>query len=99
MDLSQVIIAPVVTEKALALEKRSVYVFLVHPRSKKATIKQAVEAYFKVKVKQVNTMRLKGKVKKTGRRRLPKKLPVRKKAFVQLEAGQKIKLLEKIKSE
>ena len=84
-----VIIAPVVTEKSTkSLEKSNQVVFKVRREATKPEIKAAVEGLFNVKVKAVNTMIRKGKLKAfRGRRAL---LSDAKRAIVTLEAGQSI---------
>lgn len=60
-----VILKPVVTEKATGEENK--YTFLVHPDANKAQIKEAVEKMFEgTKVVKVNTMNLDGKNKRRG---------------------------------
>jgi len=83
-----VIRAPVVTEKSTNLSEHSQVVFDVAIDATKPQIKAAVEALFEVKVKAVNTMVRKGKVK-----RFRNKIGVRndvKKAVVTLVEGQTI---------
>jgi large subunit ribosomal protein L23 len=59
-----VILSPVITEKStLVLEKSNQVVFKVAPNATKVQIKNAVESLFKVKVKAVNTIVRKGKLK------------------------------------
>jgi large subunit ribosomal protein L23 len=83
-----VIRSPVVTEKSTNLSEHSQVVFDVAIDATKPQIKAAVEALFEVKVKAVNTLVRKGKVK-----RFRNKLGVRndvKKAVVTLADGQTI---------
>lgn len=87
-----VILAPVLSEKAYAGFAEGKYTFWVHPRATKAEIKNAVEAAFRVKVVRVNTMTVRGKKKRLGR--YLGKRPDRKKAVVQVAAGQRIEALE-----
>ncbi len=62
-----VIIEPVVSEKSYDLAAdNNTYTFIVHPRTNKTEIKQAVEKIFDVKVISVNTMNRQGKQKRTG---------------------------------
>jgi large subunit ribosomal protein L23 len=56
-----VIRSPVITERSTALSEHNKVVFKVAPNAKKADIKAAIEALFKVKVKSVNTLVRKGK--------------------------------------
>lgn len=83
-----VIIAPVITEKATMLSEKNQVVFKVRKDATKPEIRAAVEALFNVKVKAVNTMNVKGKVKRfrgrIGRR------PDVKKAIVTLAEGARI---------
>ncbi len=83
-----VIVSPVITEKATALSEQNKVVFRVRKDATKPQIKEAVEKLFDVKVKSVNTLVTKGKVKmfrgKRGQRSDVKK------AVVTLEEGQTI---------
>ena len=58
-----VIVSPVITEKATALSEHNKVVFKVRSDDTKPQIKEAVERLFDVKVKSVNTLVTKGKVK------------------------------------
>jgi large subunit ribosomal protein L23 len=63
-----VILKPVLTEKAANALEDNKYTFLVHPAANKAMIKEAVEKMFEgTKVVNVNTMNLDGKTKRRGR--------------------------------
>ncbi|MBX9645991.1 MAG: 50S ribosomal protein L23 [Xanthobacteraceae bacterium] len=80
-----VILAPVITEKATILSEQNKVVFKVQKLATKPQIKDAVEKLFDVKVKSVNTLVRKGKVK-AFRGRLGQQSDV-KKAVVTLEEG------------
>jgi large subunit ribosomal protein L23 len=83
-----VIVSPVITEKATALSDQNKVVFKVRPDATKPQIKEAVEKLFDVKVKSVNTLVTKGKVKMfRGTRGQRSDV---KKAVVTLEEGQTI---------
>ena len=58
---SEIIIAPVVTEKSMALRSENVYTFKVAKDATKTEIKKAIEDAFKVEVKSVNTLNTKYK--------------------------------------
>ena len=58
-----VIISPVITEKATLASERNQVMFKVARRATKPQIKEAVEKLFDVKVKSVNTLVRKGKTK------------------------------------
>jgi len=83
-----VIVSPVITEKATALSDQNKVVFKVNRDATKPQIKEAVEKLFDVKVKSVNTLVTKGKVKMfRGTRGQRSDV---KKAVVTLEEGQTI---------
>jgi large subunit ribosomal protein L23 len=83
-----VIISPVITEKATTASEHDKVVFKVRPTATKPQIKEAVEKLFDVKVKSVNTLVRKGK-HKAFRGRLGTQSDV-KKAIVTLEQGHRI---------
>jgi len=66
-DPRDIIRRPVITEKSTDLMAEKKYVFEVDPKANKTEIKQAVEQIFGVKVEKVNTMNVRGKVKRFGR--------------------------------
>jgi large subunit ribosomal protein L23 len=87
-ELYDVIRRPVVTEKSTRASEANALVFEVAMDANKPLIKQAVEALFNVKVKAVNTVLTRGKVKRF-RGRLGRRNDV-KKAYVTLEEGHMI---------
>ncbi len=69
MDIHNVIVRPLVTEKgAFQSETLNAYAFQVHRGAKKFEIKQAVEKLYNVKVTDVRTANRKGKPRRHGRR-------------------------------
>ena len=64
-DPRDIIIAPVISEKAYGLIEENTYTFIVHPGSNKTQIKIAIEKIFGVKVTSVNTANRQGKRKRT----------------------------------
>jgi large subunit ribosomal protein L23 len=83
-----VIVAPVITEKATLASEYNRVTFRVHKDATKPQIKAAVEALFNVKVEGVNTLIRKGKTKFfRGRRGTQADV---KKAIVRLAEGQSI---------
>lgn len=62
--LYTIIRAPVVTEKSNVASEHNKVTLSVDLKATKTEIKQAVEEIFKVKVKTVNTLRVKGKIKR-----------------------------------
>ena len=87
-DHYDVIVKPVITEKATMASEANAVVFEVSIDANKPQIKEAVEGLFGVKVKAVNTTITKGKTKRfrgvRGRRKDVKK------AYVTLEEGNTI---------
>jgi large subunit ribosomal protein L23 len=83
-----VIVSPVITEKATTLSEQNKVVFRVSPDATKPAIKAAVEHLFDVKVVSVNTLVTKGK-EKIFRGRKGRRSDV-KKAVVTLAEGQSI---------
>lgn len=82
------LIQPVVTEKSTIASENNQVVFLTPLTATKPEISEAVEALFKVKVKAVNTLRVKGKTKQFRGR--PYTRSTVKKAVVTLEEGHAI---------
>jgi large subunit ribosomal protein L23 len=83
-----IILAPVITEKATLASEHNQVIFKVARTATKAEIKEAVERLFDVKVKSVNTLLRKGKLK-MSRGRLGRQSDV-KKAIVTLAEGERI---------
>jgi large subunit ribosomal protein L23 len=83
-----IIVKPVITEKATMASEHGAVVFRVAPDATKPAIKEAVEALFGVKVKAVNTVVTKGKTKRFRGR--PGVRSDVKKAYVTLEEGNTI---------
>ena len=66
MNAYDIIVRPVITEQSMADVADKKYVFQVAIDANKCEIKAAVEQIFGVKVAKVNTVRMQGKVKRTG---------------------------------
>ena len=62
-NLYNTVIAPIITEKATKISEKNQYVFKVKIDSNKKEIKQAIEKLFKVKIKKIKTIKIKGKNK------------------------------------
>ena len=65
-NVYDIIKRPVLTEQSMADVADKKYVFMVDVNANKTEIKAAVEEIFEVKVEKVNTIRMQGKVKRTG---------------------------------
>lgn len=88
----RVIQKPVITEKATdGTAERNAYTFRVPRDVNKVQIRQAVEGLFDVKVKSVNTLRVRGKWRRRGRS--IGRTQEWKKAMVVLEEGQTIDVI------
>ena len=66
MNAYDIILRPVITEQSMESVADKKYVFMVALDADKTQIKVAVEEAFGVKVAKVNTVRMQGKVKRTG---------------------------------
>ena len=93
-NVYDIIRRPVITEQSMEAVADKKYVFMVDVDANKTEIKAAVEAVFGVKVAKINTIRMQGKVKRTGAYPAGKQ-PAYKKAIVTLTADSKtIELFE-----
>jgi large subunit ribosomal protein L23 len=95
-----VIRRPLITEKNTWLMDRDQYTFVVATDANKIQIREAIEALFNVRVKAVNTLNVKPKVRsraiRKGRDRISGKEPGWKKAIVTLFPGQRIDIFEQV---
>jgi large subunit ribosomal protein L23 len=91
-ELAQVIVKPLVTEKAAHLASQGQYCFVVSPKSTRIQVRAAVRALYGIQPVEVNIQRVRGKVvrfgRMTGQRRAWKK------AIVTLPAGKTIDVYE-----
>jgi len=95
LGLENVLIKPLLTEKtSKETEAYNRYAFVVNVKANKNHIKNAVEKFFDVKVLSVRTSVLPGKTKRAGKGF--KKTGKSKKAYVQLQDGQKIEFFKGI---
>ena len=91
-NLRDVLIKPLITEKSNDGMQDNKYTFIVPLNATKISIRQAVESIFKVKVVDVNTIRVMGKIKRMGKH--AGKRPDYKKAIVKVAPGQRIEFFE-----
>ena len=92
LHVTEVLLAPVVSEKSYSLIEDRKYSFRVHPDAHKTQIRQAVEELFEVHVEDVNVSYVRPKPKRRGLTRGTK--PGWKKAIVQLREGETIDIFE-----
>jgi large subunit ribosomal protein L23 len=95
MKLNDVIIKPILSEKVnKQTEKANRYAFVVDRKANKLEIKRAVEHFYGVQVKEVNTAVMPGKTKarftKSGF--LVGRKPAKKKAYITVAEGEQIDL-------
>ena len=67
MNMHDLLLKPVITEKTTMMMSDGKYTFKVPLRANKVEIRKAVEAVFGVKVKSVATLRTMGKFKRMGK--------------------------------
>ncbi len=92
MNTSRVLVRPMITEKSTILNEQGKYVFEIAAGATKADVALAVSKAFNVTVIAVNTMNVRGKMKRFGRK--VTKRPDTRKAIVALKSGDKIQLFE-----
>lgn len=89
MNIHEVIVRPVVTEKGVAAkDEHATLCFEVAPGANKTQVRQAVEKLFKVKVAEVRTSNIEGKMRRRGR--FVGFKSDWKKAYVKLKKGEKV---------
>jgi len=89
MNIYQVILRPLVTEKGVEKkDSERTLCFEVALKANKTQVKAAVEKLFKVKVEEVRTATFDGKLRRRGR--FTGYRPDWKKAYVRLKEGQKV---------
>jgi large subunit ribosomal protein L23 len=92
MDASQILLAPIVSEKSYAGTSVGKYTFRVHEDAHRTQVRQAVEQLFEVQVAKVNIVKVQPKPKRRGQIRGTKQ--GWKKAIVQLRPGYTIEFFE-----
>jgi large subunit ribosomal protein L23 len=93
MDMYQVVIKPLVTEKGtMMLSEGNWVTFRVHQDANKIEVREAVQKIFSVSVLQVNTQIVRGKRRRFGKT-MGQSKPW-KKAMVRLKEGDKIEIFE-----
>jgi large subunit ribosomal protein L23 len=90
MEITQVLLAPVVTEKSTNSQTLNKYTFMVHLKATKVDVRNAVEKAYGVKVTSVNTIPVLKKVRMAGRNRQITKRHTGRKVLVTLAPKQSI---------
>ena len=92
MNVNEVLIKPLITEKNTMLGAEGKYTFKIDRRANKTLVKEAVETIFKVNVSAVNTISVPPKTRRVGR--TIGKTQAWKKAVVTLRPGQRLEIFE-----
>lgn len=92
MDFEDILIKPVISEKANILREQNKYVFIVRQDATKIQIKEAVRRLFNVKVVNCTTINVKGKPKR--QRGIEGRTSSYRKAIVRLAEGETIQAFE-----
>lgn len=87
MKINNIIISPILTEKATKLANNKVYSFIVNRKATKGSVKEALESLYKVKTASIRIISRKGKVKRVGRKSIAKQMSDRKIALVEVREG------------
>lgn len=90
MEYTNVLIAPVITEKSSTAQGKSKYTFRVHSNATKVEIGKAVSRAYGVDVKSVNIIPVRKKERLVGRGKTITKRHASKKAIVTVKAKQSI---------
>lgn len=90
--MKTVVMRPIFTEKSMSLANSGWYTFEVAIESNRAQITKVIENAFKVHVVEIRTITVKGKSKKTGKKRIEVAASSWKKALVKLAKNEKIEL-------
>lgn len=87
MNITSIFIRPLLTEKATQLAKGKTYAFEIHEKATKKQVFSALETLYKVKVSKVRIVKKGKKVRKVGRKMMPKVARERKVAYITLKEG------------
>jgi large subunit ribosomal protein L23 len=87
MNIKDILLSPLITEKATNLTKNNFYSFKVNLKANKSQIKEAIEKLYNVKVSEIKITVRKGKKRRVGRRMTYKKMSDIKIAYVKLKEG------------
>ena len=88
------VLAPIITERSMALVKQNKFSFRVVTDADKEAIRKAIKTQFNVDPISIETVIQKGKSQRVGVRRTEKRRAAYKKAVVTLKSGQKIDIFD-----
>lgn len=87
MKINDVLIKPILTEKATNLAKNKIYTFEVNLEANKHQVKSVVEKLYGVKIGKIHIMIRKGKERRVGKRMQAKKMVDKKLALIAVKEG------------
>jgi large subunit ribosomal protein L23 len=90
MQTVDILLRPVISEKSASLSRLNQYMFVVHSDATKHEIKKAIESYYDVTVISVTTSQFREAPRRQSRKRIENAGSLKKKAYIQLKAGQVI---------
>lgn len=90
---ADILVRPLITEKAFGLSQQNVYTFLVSPSANAHQVRQAIRQVYKVTPKKVNMIRRQPRTKRSTLRNRTSHQPGYKKAYVYLNDGDTINLM------
>lgn len=98
MNIAQILIKPVMTEKSVSQEVKNKYSFIVHHDATKVDVKNAMMELYGVKVDRVNMLRGLPKFRLGKGRKPMQKRATTRRAIVTLKAGEKLDLAKTAKT-
>lgn len=93
MQLAQILLGPVLTEKSVQLQEANKHVFTVHKDATKIDVINAIRTFYGVVPTSVRMMRTPEKVRLIGRGKIMTKRRAKKKAIISLAKGQSLELV------
>lgn len=98
MNLSQILVRPVMTEKTVSQEVKNKFSFIVHNDATKVDVKNALMELYGVKVVKVNMLHGLPKFRLGKGRKPMQKRPASRRAIITLKAGEKLDLTKTAKT-
>lgn len=92
--MKNLILKPHITEKTVKLTSKGIFTFLIEKKSRKEDLRKLIEKLFSVNVVSINTVSIKGELKKNFKSNTYYTKKFTKKALIKLKKGQKIDLFD-----
>ena len=93
MQLSQILLGPIITEKAVRLQEANQHLFTVHKDATKIDVMQAIRTFYGVTPLAVRIIRVPSKVRMISRSKIMTKRRATKKAIIALPKGASLELV------